>query len=128
MVLRLSGASNVGGGGAMTFSFNWENPSGTVPAANSVTVAQLNMWYHIVGTWDGTTRTIYVNGVAEGTNNTAQSRANVGGNTAIGRPGSYTGGLYFPGVIDDVRIYNRALTAAEVTRLYNLGTATIRQN
>jgi hypothetical protein len=30
--------------------------------------------------------------------------------------------------IDDVRIYNRALTAAEVKQLYKLGTVTIRLN
>jgi hypothetical protein len=29
---------------------------------------------------------------------------------------------------DDVRIYNRALTAAEVKQLYNLGTVTIHPN
>jgi len=31
----------------------------------------------------------------------------------------------FPGAIDGVRIYNRALSAAEVQELYKLGTATI---
>jgi hypothetical protein len=35
---------------------------------------------------------------------------------------------YFPGVIDDVRIYNRALSATEVTRLYKLGTALVKTN
>ena len=32
---------------------------------------------------------------------------------------------YFDGSIDDVRIYNRALSAAEVKQLYNLGTANV---
>jgi hypothetical protein len=31
-------------------------------------------------------------------------------------------------VIDDVRIYNRALSAAEVQQLYKLGTVTVRPN
>jgi hypothetical protein len=35
---------------------------------------------------------------------------------------------YFPGTIDDVRIYNRALTAAEVKQLYKLGTVTVHSN
>jgi hypothetical protein len=30
--------------------------------------------------------------------------------------------------IDDVRIYNRALTATEVQQLYKLGTVTVRPN
>jgi len=33
----------------------------------------------------------------------------------------------FPGTIDDVRIYNRALSASEVKQLYKLGQATIKQ-
>src|SRR5881296_1766116 len=32
---------------------------------------------------------------------------------------------YFNGKIDDVRIYNRALSATEVKQLYNLGAATV---
>jgi Concanavalin A-like lectin/glucanases superfamily len=34
----------------------------------------------------------------------------------------------FPGIIDDVRIYNRALSPTEVQQLYHLGTATILPN
>ena len=33
----------------------------------------------------------------------------------------WSNALYFHGYIDDVRIYNRALSAAEVQALYNLG-------
>jgi len=36
----------------------------------------------------------------------------------------FDSGLSYIGILDDVRIYNRALSAAEVTQLYNLGTAT----
>ena len=34
---------------------------------------------------------------------------------------------FFNGKLDDIRIYNRALTAAEVKQLYQLGTVIIRQ-
>jgi hypothetical protein len=33
-------------------------------------------------------------------------------------PGAYGGAEYFPGVLDEVRIYNRALSAEEVASLY----------
>ncbi len=38
------------------------------------------------------------------------------------------GSFYFPGTIDDVRIYNRALSASEVKQLYNLGRYTIKSD
>ena len=37
------------------------------------------------------------------------------------------GNSFFPGSLDDVRVYNRELTPAEVKQLYNLGTVIIRQ-
>ena len=44
----------------------------------------------------------------------------------IGRFGAF--GAYFTGTIDDVRIYNRALSAAEVQQLYKLGTVLVKPN
>ena len=82
----------------------------------SRTVRALNTWYHVAGVYNATTRTldIYVNGVLDngvlvGTVPAAQVVSNI--NVNIGRR---TGGFYFRGVIDDVRIYNRALTPAEI--------------
>jgi len=97
--------------------FFWENPNPTAPQAIGTTVLSDNNWHHLCGTWNGTTRTVYVDGVSEGTNATAQTRSDVGGVAAIGRPGAFDG-LYFDGIIDDVRFYNDALTAAEVKSLF----------
>ena len=82
----------------------------------STTVPSLNTWYHIAGVYDATAGTLstYVNGVLDngtlrGTVPAAQIDQSV--NVNIGRR---TGGLYFNGVIDEVRIYNRALSQAEI--------------
>ncbi len=82
----------------------------------STTVRLLNVWYHVAGVYDATARTldIYVNGVRDngvliGTVPSAQLNSSV--NVNIGRR---TGGYYFAGVIDEVRIYNRVLTQAEI--------------
>ena len=82
----------------------------------STTTRALNTWYHVAGVYNASARTmtIYVNGVLEngtlqGTVPTANLNAAVNAN--IGRR---TGGLYFNGVIDEVRIYNRALSATEI--------------
>lgn len=82
----------------------------------SATVRQLNTWYYVTGVYNATAKTldIYVNGVLNngvliGTIPASQTNASV--NVNIGRR---TNGYYFQGTIDDVRIYNRALTVAEI--------------
>lgn len=73
-------------------------------------------WNYIVGTWDGTTVKIYVNGTA-GTNGN-YGLAQTGTTQTLATRG--TDNLYnINGLIDDIRIYNRALTPAEVQTLYS---------
>ena len=76
-----------------------------------------NTWYHLVGTYDGTDAKLYINGEVKGTaigsGNIRVSTTNV----YIGQWGDGT--ARFNGLIDEVRIYNRALTAAEISDLYN---------
>jgi hypothetical protein len=75
-----------------------------------------NTWYHIVGTYDGETLRAYVDGVLVGAN-TAPS----GPPELETRPlelGAHAGApQYFTGMVDEVRIYRRALSAAEVASL-----------
>jgi glucose/arabinose dehydrogenase len=72
----------------------------------------LNTWSHLAMTWDGLTRRIYLNGTQvasgalTGTAVTSTSPLRIGGNTIWSE--------WFTGQIDEVRIYNRALSAAEV--------------
>jgi len=74
-------------------------------------------WNLIIGTWNGTTVQIYVNGTA-GTSGTYSGGSTAGTNPfEIGRVG--TDGFNLNCLIDDVRIYNRVLTAAEIALLLN---------
>ena len=72
----------------------------------------LNTWTHLAATYDGATMRFYVNGVQ------ASSRAQTGGILASTLPltigGDTTYGQYWSGLIDEVRIYNRALSASEI--------------
>jgi len=78
----------------------------------------VNTWYHLVYTYDGTTSTIYVDGVSKNTSTVALQP----GSVASVWLGTYNGASeLFQGIIDDVRIYNRVLTQSEITALYNLG-------
>jgi PKD repeat protein len=70
-------------------------------------------WTHLAATYDGATQRLYVNGVQVG------SRAQAGGIETSAHPLRIGGNTvwanqYFQGMIDEVRIYNRALSQAEI--------------
>jgi hypothetical protein len=72
----------------------------------------LNTWSHLATTWDGQTVRLYVNGVQVATRS-AGGRATVSG-SPLRFGGNKVWDEWFKGAIDDVRVYNRALTAAQV--------------
>jgi hypothetical protein len=78
-------------------------------------------WTHVVGTADGANVNIYINGVFEA--QTAYTPGNTDAvNFGIGKD-IQNNGTYLNGAVTDPRIYNRALSAAEVNALYNQGIA-----
>jgi hypothetical protein len=104
--------------------FEYENGASTNPTAVSSANVNNNVWHHIVGVRDGTRNAkIYVDGVLVGSQslaagNTAvdtSSNIKIGG--ALFTSGSFSGFTNLNGLIDDLRVYSRALTAQEVTTL-----------
>ncbi|MEO8428044.1 MAG: LamG-like jellyroll fold domain-containing protein, partial [Verrucomicrobiota bacterium] len=91
--------------------------AGTV--LNGTTTLSANTWYLVTGTYDGSLMKVYVNGFLDATATAALSMVDNGLNVRLGAR-QYTTPLTFNGLIDDVRIYNRALTPAEVQALSNL--------
>jgi len=76
-------------------------------------------WYYLVGTFDGTTAKLYINGTLEGQDIFIGTRQS-GGSFRIGaRDSSGLPEQYFNGSIDEVRVYNRALSATEIENQYN---------
>jgi hypothetical protein len=79
----------------------------------------LNVWYHVVGTFDGSTMRGYVNGVQDSaTFSLSGSIVNTGAAYAVGRLGTLAS-LYHSGYIGVNRIYNRALSATEILENFN---------
>jgi hypothetical protein len=78
----------------------------------STTQLPLNTWSHIAGTWDGTTLKMWVNGALAGTTTVAGTLTNSTGVLHIG--GNAIWNEWFAGRIDEVRVYNRALSQAEL--------------
>lgn len=92
------------------YNSNWDNTSGFAPTVGE--------WYQMVGTFDGTTLKMYINGVEfSSTSGIGASIAN-GGPVRIARrwDGDGQAQYFMPAEISVVRIYNTALTAAQVTR------------
>ena len=81
-------------------------------AVNGPAALPNNAWSHLAMTWDGLTSRLYVNGTQvasgalTGTAATSALPLRIGGNTVWSE--------WFSGLIDEVRVYNRALSAAEI--------------
>ncbi len=94
------------------------NGSGWV-FSESTTVLPIGQWYQLTGVWDGTNVKLYINGVQEDSD--AVSSISYTGTSYATFIGTYGQTVYTPAVIDEVRIYNRGLSASEVKQLYLTG-------
>ncbi len=83
-------------------------------------ILQNDVWYHVAGTYYGSTWSLYLDGIAETlSGNSDPPPASGFGDTTIGRAGDTS--TYFNGTIDEVRIFNRALSEEEINASYNAG-------
>lgn len=92
------------------------------------------VWQHIVLTWDGTMLRNGVNGYKNGARLPEADRSGSDGATANSdanndvRIGAAISDTYFGGNMDDVRIYNRILSDAEIKQLYLMGQVSYQPN
>lgn len=78
-------------------------------------------WHHVVAVFTSSSmREIYVDGVSRATDTTSWSYPNID-RVSIGAFRDTTPDGYIVGVIDDVRVYNRVLSASEILELYKFG-------
>jgi len=96
----------------------------SVDLSNSVTD---NNWHHVAWIKDGATAYLYLDGVLVGNNtNTAIGNINVSDGTCPSIGGYSCSSSYaFNGKIDETRIYNRALSPAEIKKLYDWAPAPV---
>ena len=95
----------------------------------SAPLSKTGRWHHVLGTFDGETLRFYVNGHLRAAETSKFNSVNSGKNFLMGRivpdpaapdAASHARG-HFEGLLDDVKVYNRALSLQEVITEYNRG-------
>jgi hypothetical protein len=110
--------------GSGSFTIMYENTGIGFIAPSYNLTATTGTWYHVCGTIGGGSANVYVNGV-KGTTASYSATGTSYSNVYVcchvnGAPTPYvTSDEMFSGTIDDLRIYNSALTAAQVGSVYS---------
>lgn len=92
---------------------------GTVSCVSGAVTVNDDAWHHGVFIRNGTSLAVYVDGVLD-TTGTANTLANVSNSEPL-RIGDSVCNNDYVGNLDEVRLYDRALSASEVKHLYNMG-------
>jgi outer membrane protein assembly factor BamB len=102
--------------GARTVGFKLTNSSGGDMIRYGATVLQTNTWYYVAGVYDATNQTmhVYLNGVLDDGTLVGPVTSTQQTSTANVNIGQRSGAFNFNGGIDEVRIYNQAISAAQV--------------
>jgi hypothetical protein len=103
--------------------FVWEvsSAAGVAIQLNSITAISTNVWYQVVGTRGSNYAELYVNGQLEGSTNVnfPQDYGNLP--LYLGSSGESYYDRKLAGNLDEVTLYNRALTSNEIAALYVAG-------
>jgi hypothetical protein len=96
----------------------WSFSGGTVHYLEGGPVTTPQTWHHIAGTWDGTIKRLYVDGVlvASVASSFAYDTSQLVLGADLNAPNL---DLFWDGVIDEIRVYDRPLNAAEIGTLAN---------
>jgi len=94
------------------------NGSVTTPTGNCAFTISDDILYHALMTYDGTTLTLYVNGVSKNTDTTVSGNLSYGSESFQLGKYSVAGANYFIGLMGLEKLYSYALTASEVFNIF----------
>jgi hypothetical protein len=94
---------------------NWNGSYASVDLASTSAVPP-NEWTHIVVVVGNQNNRLYINGVLEASSTSSSTQP---GSSILSIGRHLTAGWYFNGFIDEVAIYNRALSTSEISVIYN---------
>ncbi len=116
------------GSGAGGWNFALYSGSGTSVGAQITgggAEFAVGTWTHVVGIWDGTTPSLYINGVNSGA--TASGSGYNASSTAIFSVGSYANGdnSFQGGLVDETAFYDKVLTGPQILAHFNAASSTV---
>ena len=115
--------------GSPVIAFQADHASTDMDRRTAVGLVSFDQWIHVIYSWNGTTSggVYYINGRLAGTSlSTSGSGAYVSDASVDLYIGNRSGGdRTFDGQIDDVRIFNYPVTAAQAKVLYNQSSAVL---
>ncbi|MBD3260062.1 hypothetical protein GF371_05570, partial [Candidatus Woesearchaeota archaeon] len=94
------------------------NSGGTVYNVTAGGNINDDAWHHLVATFDGSEMKIYIDGSLQNNNSAYSGSLPTGSGIYLGRNFTEGDPVYFNGTMDEVRIYNRALSAEQIDALY----------
>ena len=103
-------------GGGLRFHIN--GSPGSVNLGSAVFSPEIARWYHIALTRSADTYTFFIDGTAVSTNTDSRLIPDASAPLTIGLA---EGWFYFNGLLDDIAIYNRALTRSEIKFVFDAG-------
>ena len=123
----VSYALTVGGGGGVEFLVTLAQGGGSVISPIAAPAAVWDgAWHLVTGVWDGLAAHVYLDGIEQGSGTTSPNAANgieyTNAQSLVIGDYRAPGGLPFIGLIDDLQLYNRALTSGEILGYYSGGT------
>tara|TARA_R110000851_G_scaffold328409_1_gene498890 strand:- start:1121 stop:2869 length:1749 start_codon:yes stop_codon:yes gene_type:complete len=93
---------------------------GTQTTGAPVGIITASAWHHLAGTWDGSTARVYVDGVVVDALTAGSGPGSSTADLHIGADPSFPGTRDFKGLIDEVAIWSRTLSASEIADVYFL--------
>ena len=115
------GKSRVTGGDR--FSFRASSSSGALAETFSATFVATGVWYHVAGVRGSNSLQLYVNGQMESQTNISFAQDYGSSPLCFGSSGYPSWDRKFAGALDEVSLYNRALSASEIAAVYAAGAA-----
>lgn len=105
----------------LRFYLSTGSGTGNTLTATDKIITDTTKWHHVVVTWENNLMKLYLDGSPSAVTTATSGMINdTVRQLGFGRLGDF-GALYYTGLMDDIRLYNRALSAAEVNELYRMG-------
>ncbi|MEA3226406.1 MAG: LamG domain-containing protein, partial [Planctomycetota bacterium] len=114
-------SSRVGNDKVLRFRLKTDEDTGEIKADTATGAIELDVWTHVAAVWDGAVMRLYKNGAEVGSLDKGGTLStNPDAKVSIGNQPDGAGDRPWDGLIDDVRLYDKALSEAEIAALANV--------